>query len=62
LCSQGNPAIEISDEQPESDVSDREYFGKDYFRIWLLAGIFFDSLGSKFSLGPALITATYLRN
>jgi len=47
LCSQGNPAIEISDEQPESDVSDREYFGKDYFRIWLSADIFFDSLGQQ---------------
>jgi hypothetical protein len=31
LCSQGNPAIEISDEQPESDVSDSGYFSKDNF-------------------------------
>jgi len=54
--------IDRSDEERESDVPEREYFGKDYFRIWLLADNFLTRLGSKFSLGPALITATYLRN
>jgi hypothetical protein len=35
----------------------------DYFRVWVVGGHFFlTHLGSKFSLGPALITETYLRN
>jgi hypothetical protein len=49
LCSQGNPAIEISDEQPESDVSESGYFSKDNF--WdVLVGF------SRIALGAHLLT------